>query len=443
MRRFEESQKSDFERSVKIGENNAECLREMRRWCKHVEIERVSEGLYAQMTGLPIATHSIGCPQVSGSSQSMNLRWIFSDFLLKHCAECSYHDPNGDTSWGDKIITRHLEEVKKREQAAKNEEDRILKLRSELRSKLKDISSKTEPESRSILEFIEAVFSENEAECKEASELLKQSVRLGPDLFPDAAIDLIFVLAGSDEFSEMILPVCVELANNRADLGARLSQLAFENIEKGLHLELSSSIIDALGEIVEYPLSEKHIERLLLTQNHYHHMGGWAIGQPDYSHSTTIIVRSFDVEPESVQNIIRRELQNKRDYVRFQLCGAIKLIQCERPQIAVNLLKELIQSLELYEEEPLSGVKPSGLIIHILQSAFRHSPKSIDQFIAESMVQVRPTIQEDIISVYRDQFYNRTVSWKERRELRNRVEVSEPENISIQRLLSWVKDEKL
>ena len=52
MRRFEESQRSDFERYVKLGYDNADCLRQMQSWCKHVEINRVSEGLYAQITGV-------------------------------------------------------------------------------------------------------------------------------------------------------------------------------------------------------------------------------------------------------------------------------------------------------------------------------------------------------------------------------------------------------
>jgi hypothetical protein len=395
------------------------------------------------MTGLPIASHSVGCPKVKGGSQSMNLRWIFSNFLVQNCANCPHHDSNGDTSWGQKIIDNHREEVQRDEQAAKEEADRISRLRSDLRSKSRDINAEAEPESYRIIEFLEAVFSEDEAQCNEASERLKQSARLGPDLFPDAAIDLILVLAGSDEFSKLILPVCAEFASRRSDLGIRLNQIALDNIEKGLQPELSASVLDALGDAVAYPLREACIKRLLLSQNHYRPLGGCGEDEPDYSHSTAIIVRSFDADPESVQNIIRRKLQNENDYVRVQLCGAIKPIQRERPQIAVNLLDDLVLSLKLYEDEQVGTETPSGQIIHILQSAFRHSTESVDQFLAESMYRVRPTVQEDIVRVYRDQFFNRTVSWEEQREHRNRAEVSEPEKAAIQRLLAWAKDDQL
>jgi len=210
-----------------------------------------------------------------------------------------------------------------------------------------------------------------------------------------------------------------------------------------LHPELSASVLNALGNAVAYPLDEVCIERLLLSQNHYLPIGGWVDGKPDYSHSTAILVRSFDAEPQSVQNVIRRELQNENDCMRVQLCGALKLIQKERPKIVVNLLDDLVRSLELYEDEPLGTQTPSGEIIHILQLAFRHFPEQVDQFLAESMARVRPTVQEDIICVYRDQFFDRSVSWEERCEQRNRTEVSECEKIAIQRLLTWAKDDRL
>ncbi len=444
MRRFEESQSNDFERKVKLGLDNAECLRQMQGWCKHVEIDRVSEGLYAQITGLPIASHSIGCRYVAGGSESMNLRWIFSDFLVQHCANCSYHEPNGNTSWGQTIIDDHRMEIQKREQATKQEADRISQLRTDLRTKSRMISVDAEPESYRILEFLEEVFSEEEAVQKKAVEQLKQSARLGPDLFPDAAIDLVLVLACSDEFSRLILPVCVELASSdRTESAARLCQVALDNIEKGLHPELSASVLNALGNAVAYPLNETCIKRLLLSQDHYRPIGGWEDGKPGYSYSTAILVRSFDAEPESIQSIIVQELQNESDYLRIQLCGALKLIQEDRPQIVINLLDDLVRSLELYEDESLGVQTPSGQIIHILQEAFRYSPEQVDQFLAESMSRVRQTVQEDIIRVYRDQFFDRTVSWEERHEQRNRDEVSESEKIAIQRLLSWMKDDRI
>lgn len=443
MRRFDESHDNEFAETVKLGEDNAECLRQMQSWCKHVEIERTTEGLYAQMTGLPIGMHSVACSKVEGRTESMNLRWIFSDFLVENCATCPHHTPNGDSSWGKEIIDKHREEAHKREQAEKKEADRISKLRSELRSKSRDISAEAAPESYRILKYLEAIFSGDETERKEASERLKQSARIGADLFPNAAIELVLLLAGSNEFSELLLPVCKELASRRTDLGTRLSHVSLDNIEKGLHLEQSALVLDTIGDGVAYPLDKVYITQLLLSQDYDRLPFRWSPDEPDYSQSTAIIVRSFDVDSESVQNIVRRELQNESDYVRLYLCRAIKLIQKVRPQIAINLLDALVQSLELYENARSGGEQPSKQIIQILQSAFQYSTNMVDRCLVESMYQVRPAVQEDIVDVYQGQFFDHTITREEQREQQNRTEVSEPEKVAIQRLLSWTKDDRL
>ena len=440
MRRSEESQDKDFERALKIGKENAECIRQMERWCKHVEIRRTTGGLYAQISGLPYARHSISCPKIEGKMESMNLRWIFSDFLVDNCSACPHHTPNGDTTWGQEIISTRQEEARKREQAAKEESDRISQLRSELRAKAQEISSKAESESDQILTYLETVFSEDEAERTKAFQQLQQSARLGADLIPNAAIDLILLLAASEKFSEMMLPVCTELAHKRSELASRFCQVALENIEKGRHPELSAALLNALGDEVGYPLSELCIGQMIFSQNHYMLSGNWPFNaESDYFNSTAVIVRSLDAEPESVLHVIRRELQNKNDNVRFQLCGAIRLIQNERPQVVESLLGDLVQSLELHQDSEFGSETPSEQIIQILELAFRHSVERVDHILAKLMTRVRPAVQKDIIQVYGGIFFDRNVSWEDRRENRNRIEVSRSEKVAIQRLLVWAK----
>ena len=60
----------------------------------------------------------------------------------------------------------------------------------------------------------------------------------------------------------------------------------------------------------------------------------------------------------------------KPDDVRFQLCTVIELIQSGRPQLAADLLNDLVRSLELSEDTLGSVVQPSHRIISILRSAF-------------------------------------------------------------------------
>lgn len=442
MRRSEESQQDDFKESVELGKENAECIRQMLSWCKNAEIKREGGGLYQQMTGLPIGLNGIGCQFVEGESLGMDLKWIFSTFLVQHCANCPHHTPNGDASWGQKVIDHYREQASKRDRAAKEEADRISALRGGLLLKSKEMNAESDPEAHRILEFFELLFSEDETKRKEASERLKQSAQLGAELFPDAAIDLVLVLASSNEFSKLILPVCSVIAGKRSELSLPLAEMALVNIEKGLNPELSASVLEQLGDAVSYPLEEMYIKGLIQSQVHSYPVGGWMSGKPDYSQSTKVIVRSFDADEESVQKFVRRQLQNEDKDVRVQVCGALELVQKERPQIVVNLLGDLVRSMELYERDRY-GESPSRKIARILAESFRRSPQRIDEFLVESISRVRPTVQEDIINVYQEQFIDRTVGWNARKDQRNRSEVSENESVAIQRLLKWMKDEDL
>ena len=443
MGRFEEDLESRIEESVRIGRDNAECTRNMEEWCQHVEIKPESVGELAMVYELPVGLYSLECPKVEFKAWSSVFRRTFGEFLEQHCANCPHHAPNGDISWGQEIIENRREEAQKREKAAGEEAERISQLRSDLRAQSKEINSEVEPESYQILTYFEMIFSEDEAERKKASLRLKDSAMLGADLFPEAAIDLLFLLAGTSDYAELILPICAGLASRCSEYDPRFIQVALDNIEKKLYPEHSASILVKLDEHVRYPLNDVHIKRLLLTQEHSLLPGGFPSSEePDYSHSTEVLVRCYDADPESVLRIIRPELQNENDYVRFQLCSAVELIQSERPQLAENLLNNLVRSLELSEDTFGGVVQPSHKIISILRSTFRHSAKRVDQALAESMTRVRPAVQEDIINVYRGLLFDRDISWEERLEYQNRTEVTEPEKIAIQRLLTWAKNDR-
>ena len=431
MGRFEEGLESHIEESMRIGRDNAECKRHMEEWCQHVEIRPESVGELAMVYELPIGLYSLECPKIESKASSSVFRSTFGEFLEQHCANCPHHAPNGDISWGQEIIELRQKEAQESEQAANEEVDRISQLRSELRVQSQEINSETEPESYHILTYLGMIFSEDEAERTGASLRLQESAMLGADLFPEAAINLILLLAGTSDYAELILPICVGLAGRRSEYDPRFVQVALNNIEKKLHPEPSASILIALGEYIRYPLREVHIKRLLLAYEHSFLPRGFPFNEePDYSHSTEVLIRCYDADPESVLRIIRPELQNEKDYVRFQLCSAIELIQTERPQLAENLLNDLVRSLELSEDTFGGVAQPSHKINGILQSLFRYSVEKVDEALADSMTSAPPAVQEDIVNVYRGQFFEESTD-------------SDAVMAATQRLLTWVKDDRL
>jgi hypothetical protein len=443
MRRHEESSKHDFDRAVRLGHDNAECLRHMPQWCKHLEIERTGGGMYAEISGLPIAGHKIGCPFVEHACEAMNLHWLFSDFLVDNCYGCPHHAPNGDTSWAQRIIDSHLEAKRRREAEVRARQDRIAALRADLRSRSQEIGATAEPESKRIVEFLESLFGGDDAKRVDSAGLLERSAKLAPELFPPSAVDLILALAASDEFSPLVLPICREFAARRPDLSVRLQQLAIECIDRGLFPENFAEILDRLGNAVKYPLPDSSISRLLLSQRHSRPVGGWLDGEPHYTFSTTVLVKCFDANPESVQAAIRRHLNDADEHVRAELCGAVHLLQETRPLIVLNLSQDLMTSLDLEEHDRFGDGVPSSKIVHLFAAAFRHSATQVDEFLSEAMNRVRPAVQEDLVRVYRDQLFDRSSARRPRGQPQNENDVPASARIAINRLMAWIRDDSL
>ena len=434
MTRFEESFDADFQKHRDLGEDNAVCISRMRAWCKHAEIEQIAAGLYAEVSGLPIGLHSITCPHAAGGLQSMNLRMTFSHFLTENCAACPFHTPTGDTSWGHDIIDTHKREEEERRRIDTERQDRIARLRAELRIEIQAITGDARPESRRILEYFEGVFSEDQAERDECADRVRQAVYLGADIVPDAGIHLILSLAEAPEFAGLMLPVCKLLATTRPEFSDQLTQLALNNIRDNLYVELSAAVLHMLEDHVPYPLDSSSIEQLIFYTDRFDLRYLILNDHPDFEHSTEILIRNFDAEPESVHKIIRHELQGSDYKKRFRLCGALRLIQEKRPHIVLNLLDDLIESLQLYEPDRSDQV-PSRQIVQILRYAFNHFPERADEVIATSIFSVRPTIQSELAEVY-DVFRNAHEDSSFSKKIKR-------QDVMTRRLLLFVQDDRI
>ena len=233
MLRGEESREREFHRYVEIGQDNQICISGMRRWCKNVEVEPAASGLYAEITGLPIGSYTVGCPYVGGKVEGMNLRWIISDFLNEHCSGCPHHTPNGDVSWGRQIIDERTAQTEQARHLSDETHRRIQELRADLRGKSADMAEHQSVEARSVLAYLEAVFSESESERDEASESIRQAASIGAELFPIEAARLIATLARTPEYSEAMLPVCAVFGTELTDLAEDLVETALTNIATG------------------------------------------------------------------------------------------------------------------------------------------------------------------------------------------------------------------
>ena len=279
------------------------------------------------------------------------------------------------------------------------------------------------------------MFSEREEERRDASERIQQAALLGADALPLEAVRLIAALARMPEFAESMLPVCRVLGPARHDAAADLLETCLSNIETVLRVELSAAVLQAISELDPYPLEELHIKSLILSQDHNPFGPAIYAEGPRYPHSTAALVASFDADPESVTRVAREQLESQFDRYRHSTCGAIELIQRERPRIALDLLESLLRSLNLHDEGDESMYGPSTKIVSILRGALLYSPVVVDQTLAKAFASARPVVQGDILQVYR--------TLRRSNDEDDQLHSPEIADVAVGRLLGWIQNERL
>ncbi len=400
--KFAESFERRNERMIELGIENAEHIRQATSWCKHFRAKMTSSGLLAQTSRLPIGMHAISCQHAGGHCESMNLPWVIPEFIVENCVECSSHSPNGDINWGEQIIRKHAQQLQEREQAEQIRENQLRKLRTQLRELSKQARQTSELDERQILVFVEGVFANDEAAQRENAELLIKSAQIGADLFSSVAIDVLLAQSLSKEFGSLCLPVCGELAKRRADLGVQLKNMAFTALKRGFHPELAANVLVQLYDQVDYPLPDDLIMNLIGYQQHYRF--GQFEESSEYPNSNRLLIQSYDADAKSVTSSFETLLQRDDKHIRVNICGVIKLLQDARPQIGIDLLPDLVASLDLYDDpyEESADAKARQRIA----AAFQYMPEYVDQYLVSQIFNKRPAVQQEIVSVYGNLIWN-------------------------------------
>jgi hypothetical protein len=427
----------ETEKMTRLGLENADHIRKARYWCKHFRIEMVSAGLLAQMTGLPIGSHRISCQYASETSEAMNLPWIIPEFLIKNCKGCRYHESNGDITWGKEIIEKF-----ERQELERAENDRIRKyqlaaLRKQLRTLSQQATRSTKPTERQILFFIEKIFSEEEDERKESSEQLIQAAKIGSDLFPPIAIDLLTKQSLSIQFASQCSPVCVELSKRRPDLARTFLNVAFESIRKRIFPESAANILVNIENELVFPLPSEIIENLIASQSHSHFMGSMYRGSREYPYSNQLLGKSYDTNANSVTEPLKNLLNVDEKYRRINVCGVIEELQEKRPQLGLDLLPNLVSAFELpddpYEESA------DGRIRQCIAKIYRFAPIHVDEYLASQIPVRRSAVQQEIVAIYSKVI---SVPYREAEKEEDNEEVLTVE-LAISRCISLIKENSL
>ena len=231
-----------------------------------------------------------------------------------------------------------------------------------------------------------------------------------------------------------MLPVCVVFGPKLTDLTEDLVETALTNIETGLHVESSAAVLRSVGNAAAFPLNELHIRQLLLSQDHSRLSVAFNAAESNHPNSTAVLVKSFDADNDSVTSVVREELESEIDHNRNTVCGAIGLVQKERPSIGLDLLDSLITSLSLYDSDDIYD-GPSTRIVPILRATLMYDPAATDKAIGAAFSSARPAVQEDFTNVYaqlRKSHHNANQKFHPQLSV-----------IVTNRLWEWIRDERL
>lgn len=261
--------------ALELGRQNVECIAGFTGWCKHARAEMVSSGLFAEMTSLPIGSHKVSCQYAVNVAESMNLAWIVPEFILSNCVGCSYHSPNGRTSWAESIIQNAKVQAVERASREQERFARLAELRRQLRAVPTQVLVNAPIEAKRILELVEGLFDDDAGHRGESQRQLVEAARIGPELFSTPIVDLLIDQVLTNDFGPSCLVICAELAGQRLDLSQKFGTIACEAIKRQIAAETAAKVLVALGNKLTFPLDSEVVEHLVVAQSYYRYIGGW------------------------------------------------------------------------------------------------------------------------------------------------------------------------
>jgi hypothetical protein len=179
------SEERENQRSIEVGRQNALLNLRLQGWCSHLSVNLVNFGLLAEMTKLPIGRMDITCPHATEGISAHDLKSVASYFVLNNCRGCQ-HQQELNTDNAGRDILREADNIEKQQAlAAPQQGSATARVHSVVSGRLEEALKSAPVTEQSVLQLLALLGDENHA--TEASESLRQSAELAPDLFSDLA----------------------------------------------------------------------------------------------------------------------------------------------------------------------------------------------------------------------------------------------------------------
>lgn len=355
-----------------LGEQNAALIPRVKRWCEHLQVEMVSAGLLAEITGLPIGRMAINCAHAKGVTiQAMQLDQVAACFITENCRGCPHHQEVDQNNVGREILREAdlIQQEERNPDPIASEASRRLKglVTGDLSQALVNAPT-TE---QSVLECVARL--ETPGQAEETAKLLCQAAELAPEFFSDLACEVI-----AEHFPDLSHGgFCAEALRL---LGRKRGAIPPVAIRAALHcaedefchdsaLDLLADYYNGGGKLPSLPTVTKMI------RHHDYREVGMISHEPEANPAQIRVLLAIGRRDLScLTNGLNRTLVEPLPQIRIAGPVAVTALLPELPELGPAVLDLLIRSLEL-DDNPGYGTSVDIHACDAIGEIFTYYPK--------------------------------------------------------------------
>jgi hypothetical protein len=228
----------EFEEAIANGHRNRDAIQRILNWCSHARVRCEARGMLAEMTGLPIGSHSIQCD--FASDESISSYWEMSmaavDFHDRNCATCAHRKPVRLPNISEDVGKRDRELARREAEASRDAIAVADALAKRDKARL-DIRGRLTPMGQTLLDDIGAY---DRDRSDENMHRLMGSARMAPDHFTADLQEYIFAICETERWLDA---PGLEMLDSLGAEPRRLASVATKVLVAGPHREMAARVL--------------------------------------------------------------------------------------------------------------------------------------------------------------------------------------------------------
>jgi hypothetical protein len=360
----------EWDRSIAIGEQNAQIVELAHRHCQLMKfVESGGRGMLEEATGLPINMRQIECPKAHGTTSGMRLDWIAGEFYRANCVGCDMRRPTGEMPTLATLMAQEDAAAAKRESEIADARSADLddwRKRSDRRHAEMVAADQATVAILKDLEIVDASPStepEQESRQRAIARLTAVASR-APQLFTQEIVQEIGALIEEQAQLELLAPLRI-VALDRPAIRDDVIGLALRILQTVADPEAARTLVQFSEELSNVDLLETVVRRLVTVAcapqyGNVGHLG------PNTSQDPSVLLLAADLVPDVLEKLLdgmlpppapetplllppaatdTEDKERVREFERGTAAAAIAQLLTRRPTLATPLLTSLVRNV--------------------------------------------------------------------------------------------------